>query len=291
MASFSFDLERAWYGPVGHCIYCKETNSPLSSEHVFPFFLGGNIELEGSSCAECAKITSYLDGYCAHRVFHIFRAQKGIQTRRPKNRPAHFPVIFETDAGNVTRDVPIQDHPLFLLLPRFEMPGVLVNRAASEVLTPKTMELCITRELAQLTERMRQPGDQKWSIQSEIDFIVFSRFRAKTALAAAVAFLGYDSSQSPLRDLILGKHKHADFLIGCEDAGPKEVTVRDIPNDLEKEKHAAKFQYWGASNKPTLLSCGIQFLVERKMPEYIVIVGNAPSLPVEALVRSPSRKG
>ena len=116
-------LNRAFYKPIGYCIYCGSNGDgkELSSEHIFPYFLGGNVELEASSCNSCAKITSYLDGHCANKLFGTIRTQLGLQTRRPKHRQTDFPVIFETDAGLITRHVPIQETDKALCIELFNI--------------------------------------------------------------------------------------------------------------------------------------------------------------------------
>ena len=73
----------------GRCIYCTSDSghSGLRDEHVIPYALGGNAVIENASCKTCEGITSYLDGYLARHVYHDLRIHRGIQTRRPKQRP------------------------------------------------------------------------------------------------------------------------------------------------------------------------------------------------------------
>jgi hypothetical protein len=52
----------------GVCIYCGSDGGAdgLDDEHIIPYSLGGNTELEQASCKMCGSITSYLDGYLAN---------------------------------------------------------------------------------------------------------------------------------------------------------------------------------------------------------------------------------
>lgn|ERR1700687_235409 len=52
----------------GRCIYCGATGL-LKDEHIIPVSLGGQTIIERASCADCEKITSYLDAYLARDLF------------------------------------------------------------------------------------------------------------------------------------------------------------------------------------------------------------------------------
>lgn len=168
----SVDATRGKYDAVGHCIYCQDSGPTvtLTSEHVVPYFMGGNVELLGSSCLKCNKITSRLDGYCANRVMHGFRHHYGIQSRT-KSKPATVPVEFKTPHGMVTRHVAFKDAPKIMLLPVFDPPGMLIDAEPSGIVVPSSMTLWTTQDFKDRAEKMRQPGDESWNIASGGNYV------------------------------------------------------------------------------------------------------------------------
>jgi hypothetical protein len=88
------------YPPVGRCIYCGGIASPpdrLSDEHIIALSLGGVSILPEASCPDCAKVTSYVERYCANQIFDTLRVQSRLPTRRPKNRPTTLPTVFDIE--------------------------------------------------------------------------------------------------------------------------------------------------------------------------------------------------
>ena len=60
-------LDRGKFDGLGHCIYCQRSGPDivLTDEHIYPYFMGGNVELLQSSCLTCNEITKKIEGYCA----------------------------------------------------------------------------------------------------------------------------------------------------------------------------------------------------------------------------------
>jgi hypothetical protein len=65
------------YPPVGKCIYCGSDGAPgqLGLEHIIAESLGGMLLLPASSCGECAKATSAVEGRIAGELFRAIRRQ------------------------------------------------------------------------------------------------------------------------------------------------------------------------------------------------------------------------
>ena len=284
-------LNRAFYKPIGYCIYCGSNGDgkELSSEHIFPYFLGGNVELEASSCNSCAKITSYLDGHCANKLFGTIRTQLGLQTRRPKHRQTDFPVIFETDAGLITRHVPIQEQPYCMVLPHFPAPGMLNNSPPIDGIVPKTLSLWTNADFASRAEKMREPGDKSWTLKAEWNNDVFARWIAKITLAGAVAMLGYEAKRSFLSGIILGTDKRTGYFIGSEDSQEQGITYSEHPPVVGSDTHNLGFGYW-TTGQHTVLVASLQLFHKHGNPiTYYSVVGEAMESPVENYLRSPSK--
>lgn len=276
-------------GP-GHCIYCGAAGVALTSEHVIPFFTGGTMELLGSSCLACNKITSRIDGYCAYRIMHGFRHHHGISSRT-KSKPNTVPVRFQTPSGKVVREVPFADAPKLMLLPEYDLPHMLTNGPRNGIVTPKSMTLWTTGDFADRVKKLQQPGDTGWSIDAGGNFELFLRFVAKTALSGAVAMLGYDSQKSPLGDVVLGKDKSVRYFVGG-DGSKTGVPLERRFADLVSETTAIGFQKWQppVEHQPELLAAEVTFFKESGMPTYYAVVGPSPPEDVETLAQDFANK-
>jgi hypothetical protein len=113
------DIQGARFSGYGRCIYCGSTGK-LKDEHIVPFSLGGKAVIEAASCGDCERITSYLDGYLARQIFHEYRAQAGMKSRRPKQRPTELSAtIVKSDGTQEVRIFAPKEHPYFLVMPVF----------------------------------------------------------------------------------------------------------------------------------------------------------------------------
>lgn len=96
--------------PVGFCIYCGSTTN-LTDEHIIPFALNGTSVLPKASCETCAVITGRFEQEVCRKQLWPARAKLGLQTRRPKERPASFPMTFKEGEKIWKENIPIDDHP------------------------------------------------------------------------------------------------------------------------------------------------------------------------------------
>jgi hypothetical protein len=127
-------LERQKFPSPGECIYCgvRGDNVELTDEHVIPFSLGGNVEILRASCKPCAAITSKLELHLGRNVLWDHRVHGKFPTRRSKDRPDTLPARVSVGFGEEqTLHLPIQDHPYFLPMPIWGLPGVLTGAQPS----------------------------------------------------------------------------------------------------------------------------------------------------------------
>jgi hypothetical protein len=121
------DIQGVRFPGYGRCIYCGSTG-PLKDEHIVPFSLGGKAVIEAASCGKCEKVTSYLDGYLARQIFHEYRAHAGMKSRRPKERPTELEAtIVKADGTREVRVFAPKEHPYFLVMPVWNLPGILLG--------------------------------------------------------------------------------------------------------------------------------------------------------------------
>lgn len=101
---------------IGRCIYCGSDGGTdgLRSEHFLPEALGGRAQLLGSSCADCEKITSYLDGYLARRTYYDFRLANDVNGKKRKRaQVTHMPVRLSYREAEHEAELPVAGRPYF----------------------------------------------------------------------------------------------------------------------------------------------------------------------------------
>jgi hypothetical protein len=181
------------YKPIGKCIYCGSDggNKPLSDEHIIPrSFAGGEI-LPRSSCAECAKVTSYLEGYCGRKLFWELRIADGFPTRRPKERPKALPVSFDLGDRIEKLNVPIKDHPSTVAFPLWPPPNILFNDSQTKIFGETRIASWTLRSRIAKLQKPEKTKSIKISIS--MDGRILARALAKIAHCHLVAERGLES--------------------------------------------------------------------------------------------------
>jgi HNH endonuclease len=218
-------IEHKKYPPVGRCIYCGSDGGTagLSSEHIVPFSLGGNVEILKASCADCAKITSRLERHLAREIFWELRIHTNTQTRRPYERPDILPARVSIGNRHETLMLPIADHPSFLVMPVWSLPGVLKGEQPSEMF-PETKAHLYYYIPPNIRDTLNLDDGQLAELHPPeivIDPSVFARAVAKIAYCQMVAVCGLTGFRRlVLPDLILGKYPCVSYFVGCELTNP-----------------------------------------------------------------------
>src|ERR1700676_4407739 len=89
-------------------------------------------------------------------MFGPFRLRVNAPTRHPEDRPSKLPVHIRLSGGEiVTKHVDIDDHPLYLFLPRFDAPGILAGLAPTTTLpwAPRWWRVMLHEEGRKLVEQ------------------------------------------------------------------------------------------------------------------------------------------
>jgi hypothetical protein len=228
-------FEHKKFPPVGECIYCGAHGSEveLTAEHIIPYSLGGNVQLLEASCKDCACVTAMLERYVSRKVLWDFRVHAKIPTRRPKERPDVLPARISVGAGEAqTMELPVVDHPYFMPMPVWGMPGLLVGESPQE----KFPEENRVHLFWYVPENMRQTlnladGEmaQIHPPDVQIDNHLFARAIAKMAYCQAVAKWGLKGFRRlVMPKLILGKYPLIPYFIGCELKNPPPPMSRKV---------------------------------------------------------------
>src|SRR5579864_6376972 len=104
------------YPPVGHCIYCGSFEGKLSSEHIIPFALSGNLILPRASCRACADKTKKIEELCTKERYGMFfsiRARLGMKSRRGSTKRGTIcTVVVGRDGTPSLKTFPLDDLPV-----------------------------------------------------------------------------------------------------------------------------------------------------------------------------------
>ena len=198
------------------CIYCGARGVKLSNEHVIPFALGGNDEIEEASCAKCADITSRFERRVARSMYLRLRARLGVQTRRPHDRPSHFPVRVAGPGGERIVQVPALEYPRVYAVFRMPPPGILEGRVPIDT-SPEGLKVDLRGETSDLDALARQgyfqPGESL-VLDDLLEWNAFNRQLAKIAHAYAIKELGSGAFEHALAPIILGTSATFSHYIG-----------------------------------------------------------------------------
>jgi hypothetical protein len=213
------------YPPIGRCIYCGSDggDAGLSSEHIIPFSLGGRSEILEASCKGCADITSLLEGHLGQKIFWELRVHTNAPTRHPKRRPKSLPARVSIGNRLETMTLPLHDHPHFIALPVWGMPGIWAGEQPTATF-PDTFAHLYSYIPPNMRETLQLADDELAEIHPpDISIIstIFARAIAKIAYCEMVAVYGLASFRRLiLPDLILGKYPLVPYFVGSELTDP-----------------------------------------------------------------------
>jgi len=153
------------------------------------------------------------------------RVHLNMQTRRPKNRPATLPIYFSGPKGKEKRDLPIDDHPLVLRLPRLGRAPVLIGRQGSKwvehLVPPFWTFVGFPKGTGDVKERVDALGE--FATNFSYAPTQFCLMLAKIAHAATVAHLGYGSFKPLLNRLIIEKSTEVHDYVGGQPPNPPNI--------------------------------------------------------------------
>jgi hypothetical protein len=234
-------------GHIGRCIYCGITSKPLRREHIVPFGLDGPWVLDAASCTRCAAITSKIERYVLRKHLLSVRAGLGIRTRRPRERPDHFPIELLRQGRQEVRELKISDHPVFLLLPLYDWPEcVSVDRRRPGIdgggirLTGGDLIQVAGKPVSKFKQWLAAEQLTTANFRDKFSPELFARLIAKIAYGFAVVKLGLDAIENAyVLPAILGHSGGIGQWVGCdldqspapEDASHR-VTIRVVNGEI-----------------------------------------------------------
>ncbi len=259
--------------------------SSLQTNILSRILFGSDTYLKDASCLDCAKITRSFEQHVARNIYGHLRIHLNIQTRRSHERPIELPIIVVKEGVETRLNLPINEHPYFMILPVWEPPGLLRSEQPQVMFTGLTSHMYwYAPPTIQKTLSVRDfepfaiaPAEYK------IDVNQFARAIAKIAYCDAIARYGLEEFRPlALPDLILGKYTGISYFVGSSMALPPR-------REVAGHQHRIDLFYPWATGSMRLLVAHVRLFAdsgttEHGTPIYTVVVG-APKLAV------PARRG
>lgn len=201
--------------PVRKCIYCTKTAAEagmpkLIEEHIIALSLAGAFVLPEASCRSCAKATGADEGFCAGQMLKAAHTHFAWRSRKSK-RPTTLRAGNLTGRTGTWREVPVEEHPPCIVLPRLAQPGLLAG------LPPEPGGIVLNGidlyPAPDFAGRLRALGP-RGSVYTLFRPDAFCRMLAKIAHAFTVAELGLGNFEPFLPDVVLGKNPDLGSFVG-----------------------------------------------------------------------------
>jgi hypothetical protein len=187
---------------IGQCIYCGETNPPLTREHVLPRGLGGfraptgyheALVLRRASCGPCQQITQQIEHECLTQMLWPIRSR--LKFDRKDRRPSHVPIqLLLADGSTITRNVEPELAHAPIVVTHFDKAEVLGKRSYS----PRTTVVFPP----QFHVSARQHGAKGIGLSARENRPRFAQMLAKIGLGLAVAQFGLKGFHPLVREFI-----------------------------------------------------------------------------------------
>jgi len=194
---------------VRECIYCGASNVVLGTEHIIPYALNGDYTIPEASCTACEKVTSRFERDTLRCLYFDARNVLRMRSRHSRPRLEYLKIYTEFDFDGPTKDVKLEEYPLYLPIPKLRPPGAICGRPPDpgypveiefrHIAGPSTEDYAKSNAYATVASRLNySPTD-------------FSRSIAKIGFCAAVKSLGIEPLRGlPIISAILGQ----DFKLG-----------------------------------------------------------------------------
>lgn len=247
-------------GTIGKCIYCGDSSSKLSNEHIIPIALNGPFVLTSASCQKCASITSKFEMDVLRASLIQARLGLNMYTRHPSRRPPTYEIIGIRNGKEIKIQVPIEDLPAMITLLLYPPPAHLEKRPYKRGIQIFGAQLHSFSEpsLDQFTAKY---GIQGLKVHHHYKGLSFERLLAKIAYGFAVASYGIDSiDEKYVLSSILGEKEDIGLWLGCA-----------TQKRLDSKPGAHQVEFYEKNNE---IICHLQLFSFPDVPEYQIVVGS-----------------
>lgn len=247
------------FEPIGKCIYCGSLEN-LTEEHIVPYGLGGTSSIPKASCKACAAITGQYEQYVLRGPLWAIRAHLKLTSRRPQEAPKKLAIDVVRGESVDTVDLALEDHPLMVVFPQFDVPTVLTGNHTKGIRTKGLYSYVFGKPMADV---LRDLGADDIRLSQNYKFVPFARMIGKIgwAMAAAKGSLEKIDQDSGVRST----------LIGCPDNIGRWVgTFTDGPRKYARALHRIEIK---EDRDRNLMYADVQLFADSETPAYGVILG------------------
>jgi hypothetical protein len=258
---------------IGRCIYCGTTEGKLTTEHIIPESLSGNLTLPQASCLACADKTKRIEQLCTaeeHGMFFSIRVHLGMKSKRGSTKRGTIRTVVTSRDGTRTRKTfAADDLPVAVYQWKLPPAGILVGRDPATEIT--------TRKGATFWQSPRGPGQPPRQTNGEAAIGTFApepflQLVAKIGYSFAAGAIGPHALTPEVADLILNKHpRHTDYtyFIGTDELDLPYRRV-DFSGELTHRLEDVKRT---ASDGQTYWVVKVHLFHNLGFPEYHVVLG------------------
>jgi hypothetical protein len=252
------------FAPLGRCVYCGSTDQ-LSTEHIIPRGLGGNVLFPRACCEGCRKLTQAFETVCMRKNFLYFRVHTGLH-QHPKERPSHFPIRIR---GKGQRLVLPSAHPNWLTLPLLLRPGILAGAPLGMPYVIRGLHTTNPKDLHII--RAQYEISEYFEVDYAFDVNAFAKMLAKIAHCLACANL---HKLGKLSDNVLVAYL-PPFIRGSNDnLGPYLVGQIQHLGEPEVDSDYYKYVIFTMTHQAKRLQMAtIRLFANWRGPVYTVVVG------------------
>jgi hypothetical protein len=234
------------YPAVEQCVYCgkRKPEVSLTKEHILAYSLGGDAILPAASCPTCQRIIQPIETYCAEKIFKDVKVHHGVHSR--SGQQSELPVYRKFSPELDERDtvlVSIKDHPGWLMMPSFDLPGIVADVSPSDnfhgVVKIHVWEIGFFDD--EKKQRLAKKGVKTPWTMRQIDMKTFGRMIAKVSHCTAVGFIGISKFKPLLKEVIL-EGKNVPYFVGCAtDRTPAPVGMKTWARVEIRKIHSRKY--------------------------------------------------
>jgi hypothetical protein len=251
--------KRVVYPPLWKCMYCEAVGVPLSTEHIIPAGLGGQLVLPRSSCEACRRTTRNFETTCLRTIMGNARVHFQYPTKNPERRPDKLKAKVRIKDRIATVEVAVKDHPAALHLIAFDEPRIM---RADHIPRGQFIGHPWYYPINFNPERDLAKGIT--GLRVSFQPLVFSRMLAKIAHGYATAIVGLDAFTPLATELIRGLSDNAPYLVGGEMAAGTDP-LPGVLYDLNLERRL--------EGENEYLVSRIRIFSHLGAPRYHVVVG------------------
>ncbi|MDO8490368.1 MAG: hypothetical protein Q7S47_03050 [bacterium] len=229
---------------IGQCVYCFEVRCDLSDEHIVPFALNGRWILQKASCQICSKITSLIERNVCRELLAPTRAYFKFQTRRPKDRPTHFPLTIERSGKESRVMIPIEEYGAVTTFTTFDYPARFLGKTVEGIVV--TGQLFNRIGGMDPKELSKKYGTNVLGFPRTYKPTDFAKLLAKIAYGFTVGYFGLGAIEDAyVLPALLNKIDSIGNWVGMSDRGLIKREDIGVEIELVDKEIIVRIQFFG----------------------------------------------